>query len=265
MVSLSLLEEIERYLLLEKSKLEGDEFEKEAVPESDTQYVFVKQFISDLIRGENTANNKSLIFNILDIPADEKKMFLAAVNDEKLSDADLLVMVLENCDEEVLNKLTVEFGERSRITRLINDKIKRSHLAAHQKGTHDIEQSIERILHENEKSGSNFYFLLSRYLERRGFKTDSSFYNYIGMSRQTFARIRDKSKSLSKQNILLMIVGLKLNYSEAVSFLQEFGYSFKNSDKRDVIIQYILKNAEYDLNMVNEILYQFGVKTLIET
>lgn len=258
MISLSLIEEIQNYLLLENNKFDNND-----VSTLETDFLFVKQFICDLINGENTKDNTKLVLNILDIWVDEKTKYCEAVSEENCSDADLLIMVLENCNDEVLNKLTAEFGEKSRVTKLINEKVR--NMGAYRKGARDIEKSIEKLLHENKKSSNNIYHLLSKYLERGGFKTDSSFYNYIGMSRQTFARVRDNTKSLSKQNVLLMIIGLKLNYPESVEFLREFGYSFKNSDKRDVIIQYILKNTEYNLDMVNDILYQFGVKTLIET
>ncbi len=258
MISLSLIEDIERYLL----QME-EEFTNQENPEPDTDFLFVKQFICDLVNGDHSDDSIRVVLSILEVSFGEATGGFIGANGESFSDAELLLMVLENCNEEILNKLSAEFGEQSRITKLINNNI-RKHCVS-KKSERNIEQSIEKVLRDNKNNGSNLYKLLGKYLERGGFKTDSSFYNYIGMSRQTFARIRDNSKSLSKQNILLMIIGLKLNYPEAVEFLQEFGYSFKKSDKRDVILEYILKNSDYDLDMVNDLLYQFGVKTLIDT
>lgn len=258
MVSLSLIENIENYLL----HIEG-EFSEQEISGSDTDFLFVKQFICDLVSGDNSYDNTRSVLNVLGVKVGENAGGFIGANGESCSDADLLLMVLENCNDEILSKLTAEFGEQSRISKLINEKVRRR--CGTKKSERNIEQSIEKVLRENKNNSSNLYRLLGKYLERGGFKTDSSFYNYIGMSRQTFARIRDNSKSLSKQNILLIIVGLKLNYPEAVEFLQEFGYSFKNSDKRDAILKYILKNTDYDLDMVNDILYHFGAKTLIDS
>lgn len=65
--------------------------------------------------------------------------------------------------------------------------------------------------------------------------------------------------------MLWIICGLGLDYVQAHQVLSAAGYTFKNSDKRDVVISYIIKNvSNYDLDMVNEMLYHFGLRTFFD-
>ena len=178
-----------------------------------------------------------------------------------MSDSELLLAVLSNCGESTLNRLIDTFGAQSRLSDLINEKIRKTP----PDGTEDSAiRSIGQMLAESKKSGNRLYKLLCGYMEEKGYATDAEFYKSIRMPRQIFARIRDVNKTLSKQNILLIIVGLGLNYPQAVEFLHEAGYSFRPTNKRDIILSYLFQHMTYDLDQVNEILDYFGEKTLID-
>ncbi|MCH5187042.1 MAG: hypothetical protein J1F63_01465 [Oscillospiraceae bacterium] len=244
MVDLKLLEDIEKYL----STLEGEEDKLKAAK--------VRKFIVDLIDGKNVeADLKELFKN------DENIRFFRSTN--SMSDAELLLAVLNNCDESVLIELENSFGKNSRLTKIIREQVR--HIP---RAIYDEEQTIQRLEHmiaESEKSGNELYMLLCKYMMEKGFETDADFYNHIMMPRQNFARIRDKRNTLGKHSILWIIVGLKLNYYQAEGVLKTAGYAFKKDDKRDAIISYIIKNvANYDLDMVNDVLYHFGLKTFFE-
>ena len=100
-------------------------------------------------------------------------------------------------------------------------------------------------------------------MSSKGFDSDSAFYNHIGMSRQTFAKIR-KTNYVSRNHALLMSVGLELTYLEAVDFMENAGYSFRKTDSRESIITYVMRNKKYTLSSMEEILFSFGEKSLIE-
>lgn len=129
----------------------------------------------------------------------------------------------------------------------------------------DKEEDLNKIaksLELSEESAESLYCFLGRHMEAAGFTSDSGFYNSIGMSRQTFSRLRYRDNIFSKQNILLIAVGLGLGYKDAVELLRLAGYSFRPEDKRDIILTYIFRNMSYDLPLVNEILEHFGQKPL---
>lgn len=180
-----------------------------------------------------------------------------------MSDAELLLTVLQHCDDRVLAKLEAEFQTQTKLAELI-----RRYRTGHRKVSLQDDGTIRTIgnmLRESEQSGNVLYQQICEYMLQKGFKTDADFYNSISMSRQSFARIRNKSKSIGKHTVLWIIVGLGLDYFQAVKLLATAGYAFKSTDKRDMILSYILQNvSDYTLADVNDILYHFGLKLLCE-
>ena len=110
----------------------------------------------------------------------------------------------------------------------------------------------------------SFYEYLKKKIREKGFASDSAFYNYIGMSRQTFGKLKKKNASVSRNHALLIAVGLKLDYDEAVEFLSYAGYVFKPSSTREQIIAYVMKTREYDLMLMEEILMIFAQEPLTD-
>lgn len=215
-----------------------------------------KDLITKLVNGSLTEKEKQKIVA-------EGNCIAFAKPTATMSDAELLIAVLQRCDDSVLAKLEEEFKAQSRLSALI-----KQYRHGHQKiSMHDDNtiMSIAKMLEESEQSDNILYKHICMLMEKKGYQTDSEFYNAISMSRQSFARIRNKSKSIGKHTILWIIVGLRLDYYEAVQLMETAGYAFKCTDKRDMIISYILKNvSDYTLDSVNDILYDFHVKTLCE-
>lgn len=185
-------------------------------------------------------------------------------NSSEMSDSELLLAVLKNCDEEVLLGLEKEFGKKSKISEIIREKI--LHISGSKsENTEEAITTLESMLKESEKANNKLYSLICQYMGERGFESDADFYNSISMSRQNFARIRNKSANIGKETVLWIICGLGLNYLQAYQVLSAAGYAFKSSDKRDVIISYIAKNIDgYNLDLVNDVLYHFGVRTFFD-
>ncbi|EOQ38669.1 hypothetical protein [Butyricicoccus pullicaecorum] len=181
-----------------------------------------------------------------------------------MSDSELLLAILKNCDEEVLLGLEIEFGKKSKISEIIREKILNIS-APKNENTEETITTLESMLKESEKVNNKLYSLVCKYMDERGFQSDAEFYNSIFMSRQNFARIRNKAANIGKETVLWIICGLGLNYIQAYQVLSAAGYMFKPNDKRDVIISYITKNIEgYDLDLVNEVLYHFGLRTFFD-
>lgn len=244
MVSLSLINEIDTYML----SFSFDNSQK-------FKAIRIKQFICDLISGKDVSSEKKELF--ANTPAECIK------SSDSMSDAEMLIAVLQSCDEETLISLEKEFGEQSAVTRIIRKQI-RSILDTDSKSENSI-TTIENMLRESEKAGNVLYSTIVKYMSEKGYESDAKFYREISMSRQNFARIRNDSKNLGKFIVLWVIVGLRLNYNQAKEVLNIAGYTFKKNDKRDVILEYIIKNVKnYDINLVNEILYHFGLPTFFD-
>ena len=57
--------------------------------------------------------------------------------------------------------------------------------------------------------------------------------------------------------MLALCIGLQLNLQEGEEFLNLAGYSFSNTSKYDLMIKFFLKNEIYDLDTINDLLYQY--------
>ena len=127
-----------------------------------------------------------------------------------------------------------------------------------------IEFEEKELLVEKALNSFSFYEYLTDKIREKGFHSDSEFYNYIGMSRQTFGKIKKKNASVSRNHVLLMAVGLKLDYDEAVEFMGYAGYVFKRSSMREQVIAYVMKTRKYDLMFMEEVLMIFGQEPLTD-
>lgn len=187
-----------------------------------------------------------------------------ATDPSMMSDSELLLAILKNCDEEVLWGLEKEFGKKSKISEIIRERILNISNPKNE-STEETIITLENMLKESEKVNNKLYSLVCKYMDERGFRSDAEFYNSISMSRQNFARIRNKAANIGKETVLWIICGLGLNYIQAYQVLSAAGYAFKSNDKRDVVISYITKNIDgYDLDLVNEVLYHFGLRTFFD-
>lgn len=209
-----------------------------------------KEQITDIINGKRI-NNKRFVY----------VKFNYAKDYDSMTDAELLMEVLKNCDEETLLGLENEFGKKSRLSELIRECFLSSKPDEHE----ETINSLKNILEESEKKGNKLYSMIFTYIMDKGFETDADFYNSISMSRQNFSRIRNNPDNVGKECILWIICGLGLNYIQAKNLLKMAGYAFKNNDKRDIVISYIIKNVkDYNIDMINETLYHFGLKCFFD-
>lgn len=219
-----------------------------------TRVITTKQFLFDLLSGRNVDIYRKKLISTID--------GINAKSEHQMSDYELLLTVLQRCDEDTLIELERDFGKNSRITKIIRENIRGF---SPNENTSNIEIKIKDMISEAERMGDPFYSLVCKRMQEKGFETDADFYNSISMSRQNFARIRNLKKKVGKPTVLWIVVGLKLNYHESREMLETAGFAFKKNDKTDIVISQIIKNVpNYDLDMVNETLYHFGLRPLFE-
>ena len=114
----------------------------------------------------------------------------------------------------------------------------------------------------DEKEENTFQTLLFKYIDERGLK-DSDVYNKVNIDRRLFSKIRsDKNYHPSKETVILLGISLELNEDEIETLLSSAAYSLPKNNEYDLIIRFCFKEKIYDLNQINEFLYDYNLKTL---
>ena len=87
---------------------------------------------------------------------------------------------------------------------------------------------------------------------------DSDFYLRANLTRQTFNIMKQHQEYLpTRQTAFACAIGLQLNLDETKDLLARAGYAISHSCKMDVIIEYFIRSGEYDIQKINEALYEY--------
>lgn len=109
----------------------------------------------------------------------------------------------------------------------------------------------------------SFKKVLFGFIDQKGFKKHSDVYNACFIKRDTFNAIKKgKNYGVSRRTVMQFCFGLKLSYDEAVVLMASAGYAFAPNSLTDVIVEYYLKNKNYDIFEVNISLYDSGADLL---
>ena len=125
-----------------------------------------------------------------------------------------------------------------------------------------IENDINNYIINNKKDDT-FQTKLFKLIDDRNLK-DSDVYNKVYIDRRLFSKIRnDKNYHPSKETIILLGLSLELNESEIEELLKSASYSLPMNTTFDLIIRFCFKEHIYNINTINEFLYEHNCKTLI--
>ena len=94
-------------------------------------------------------------------------------------------------------------------------------------------------------------------IDRTG-KKDSEIYKKANIDRKLFSKIRNNANyKPSKPTALAFAIALELDLEETKDFIGRAGFALTHSSKFDIIVEYFIKQKNYDVFELNEVLFAF--------
>ena len=104
---------------------------------------------------------------------------------------------------------------------------------------------------------STFAETLFKYIDDKGL-TDPEVYKRANLDRKLFSKIRkNKNYKPSKNTALALAIALELNLDETKDFIGKAGYALTHSSKMDIIVEFFIKQNNYDIFELNEVLFYY--------
>lgn len=109
---------------------------------------------------------------------------------------------------------------------------------------------------------AGFSETLLKLIDRTG-KKDSEIYKKANVDRKLFSKIRNNPDYRpSKTTAIAFAIALELDLEETKDFIARAGFALSRSSKFDVIIEYFIKQKNYDVFAINEVLFAFDQSLL---
>jgi hypothetical protein len=107
-----------------------------------------------------------------------------------------------------------------------------------------------------------FVDMLTRYIDMKGWR-DSKVYQAAQMDRRLFSKIMsERNYKPAKDTALALAIALGLTLQQTSDLLDRAGYTLSHSNKRDVIIEYLIREGVHNLADINGVLYKLDQKII---
>ena len=102
---------------------------------------------------------------------------------------------------------------------------------------------------------------LQQLINKKGLK-NSEVYAAANISKQYFSKLLKGQVKPSKDKMLALAVGLRLNMDETADFLRIAGYALSPISQTDTVVEYFIRKQEYNVLKINIVLFDYGLEPL---
>lgn len=119
----------------------------------------------------------------------------------------------------------------------------------------DLERAVKRV-------GESFTEMLFRLIDERGL-SDPQVYQRANLDRRLFSKIRSNPHYRpGKNTALALAVALRLNLDQTADLLARAGYALSPASKFDLIVEYFIREGNFNIFEINEALFAFDESLL---
>ncbi len=102
---------------------------------------------------------------------------------------------------------------------------------------------------------------LQQLINKKGLK-NSEVYATANISKQYFSKLLKGQVKPSKEKMLALAVGLRLNLDETIDFLRMAGYALSPISQTDKIVEYFIEHEDYNVLKIDIVLFDYGLDPL---